>query len=89
MQLEVDYEVVNVKIYKGDNWTPQLRAPLSQPGINVRPGETLFTVNGGNVTAYRDIAAYFKSMADRSAVVTMDTDAATVRQPTVTPVATH
>ena len=92
--LGADYEVVNgryrfKKIYNGENWNPQLRAPLTQPGVNVRPGETLFAVNGVNVTADRDIAAYFEGKADRSVVIKVGTDPATARELTVTPVPTE
>ena len=62
MQLKADYDAVNVKIYKGDNWTPQLLAPLGQPGV------------GG--PRHRGL---LQSMADRSAVVAVDGDAATLR----------
>ncbi len=34
------------KIYKGGNWNPSLRAPLSYPGIKVNEGDFLFAVNG-------------------------------------------
>ena len=44
--LGADYTVENgryrfKKVYGGLNWTPQLRAPLTEPGVNVRAGEYL------------------------------------------------
>ena len=44
--LGADYEVVNgryrfARVYSGENWNPQLRAPLTQPGVNVKAGEYL------------------------------------------------
>ena len=33
-------------IYTGENWNPDLRAPLSAPGIQVAEGDYLLEVNG-------------------------------------------
>ena len=34
------------RILSGENWNPQLHAPLTQPGVNVKEGEYLLAVNG-------------------------------------------
>ena len=34
------------KIYSGENWNPDLRAPLSAPGVDVKTGDFLLEVNG-------------------------------------------
>ncbi len=34
------------RIYTGENWNPDLRAPLSAPGIKVSEGDYLLEVNG-------------------------------------------
>lgn len=34
------------KIYTGENWNPDLRAPLSAPGVDVREGDYLLAVDG-------------------------------------------
>ena len=34
------------KIYEGQNWDPGLRAPLTEPGVNVKTGEYVLRVNG-------------------------------------------
>ena len=49
--LGADYTIENgryrfSKIYQGENWNPQLRAPLTQPGVNVQEGDYLLAVNG-------------------------------------------
>ena len=49
--LGADYSVENgryrfKKVYGGLNWNPQLRAPLTEPGVNVRAGEYLLAVRG-------------------------------------------
>ena len=54
--LGADYEVADgryrfARVYSGENWNPQLRAPLTQPGVNVKAGEYLLAVNGREVRA--------------------------------------
>ena len=49
--LGADYEIMNdhyrfKKIYSGQNWNPDLTAPLTQPGIDVKQGQYLLAVNG-------------------------------------------
>ena len=56
--LGADYKIENgryrfARVYNGENWNPQLRAPLTQPGVNVKAGEYLLAVNGRDVRASR------------------------------------
>jgi tricorn protease len=49
--LGADYKIENnryrfARVYNGENWNPQLRAPLTAPGVNVKAGEYLIAVNG-------------------------------------------
>ena len=51
--LGVDYELDSAsglyrfkKIYPGENWNPDTRSPLTEPGVNVKPGDYLLAVNG-------------------------------------------
>ncbi len=37
------------KIYHGENWNPQTRAPLAEPGLKVKEGDYLIAVNGSPV----------------------------------------
>jgi tricorn protease len=42
--LGADYQIENGRyrfacVYNGENWNPDLKAPLTQPGINVVAGE--------------------------------------------------
>ena len=64
--LGADYAIENgryrfAKIYDGENWNPQLRAPLTQPGVNVQAGEYLLAVNGRNITATENIPVSFRT----------------------------
>ena len=52
--LGADYTIENnryrfARVYRGENWNPDLRAPLTEPGVNVREGEYLLAVNGRDV----------------------------------------
>jgi tricorn protease len=61
--LGADYEVADGRfrfktIYGGAYWDPSLRAPLSAPGVDVKPGDFLLAVSGKAINAdaevYRD-----------------------------------
>ncbi|HKK09019.1 MAG TPA: PDZ domain-containing protein, partial [Gemmatimonadota bacterium] len=45
--LEVDHGHYRIrKIYTGENWNPDLRAPLSAPGVDVHEGDYILAVDG-------------------------------------------
>jgi tricorn protease len=72
--LGADYSVDNGKyrfqhIYSGENWNPDLRAPLSAPGIEVSEGDYLLEVNGKLVTASADIYSFFEGTAGRQTMI--------------------
>ncbi len=47
------------KVYFGENWNPDLRAPLTEPGVNVRQGEYLLAVDGREVHGGDEIYSFF------------------------------
>jgi len=53
------------RIYNGENWNPKLRAPLTQPGVNVVAGEYLFSVNGHDVRPPADVYSFFEGTAGK------------------------
>jgi tricorn protease len=57
------------KIYTGESWNPQNRAPLAEPGLKVKQGDYLIAVNGKPVRASEDPYAAFVNLAGR--VVTL------------------
>jgi tricorn protease len=77
------------KIYNGENWNPELRAPLTQPGVNVKAGEYLLAVNGRDVTSAEDIYSYFQEAADKQVVLKVgpNADSSGSRDVTVSPLA--
>jgi tricorn protease len=62
------------RIYTGESWNPDLRAPLSQPGVNVAQGDYLLAVNGTDVSPAEDIYKYFQGTAGRSVVLRVSAD---------------
>jgi tricorn protease len=53
------------RIYSGENWNPDLRAPLSAPGIQVTEGDYLLEVNGLPLEATTNIYHMFEGTAGR------------------------
>lgn len=72
--LGADYKVENgcyrfARIYNGENWNPQLRAPLTQPGINVAVGDYLLAVNGREVSGRDSIYSFFENTAGKQVLL--------------------
>jgi tricorn protease len=57
------------KIYTGENWNPDLRAPLSAPGIQVAEGDYLLEVNGRALTPPTNIYSLFEGTANRQTLI--------------------
>jgi len=49
------------KIYGGLNWTPDLRSPLTEPGINAKPGEYILAINGKDLSADKNIYSFLEN----------------------------
>jgi tricorn protease len=64
------------RIYSGENWNPSLKAPLTQPGVNVAVGEYLLAVNGVDVRASDDIYKYFGGTAGKTVILRVGRDPA-------------
>jgi tricorn protease len=91
--LGADYKMENgryrfARVYNGENWNPKLRAPLTQPGVNVRAGEYLLAVNGRELRATDNIYSFFEETADRQVVLKVgpNSDATGSRDVTAVPV---
>jgi len=57
------------KIYTGENWNPELRAPLSAPGIQVAEGDYLLEVNGRPLVPPANIYSLFEGTAGRQTLI--------------------
>ena len=53
------------KIFTGENWNPELRSPLSGPGMNVKEGEYLVEVDGRPLTETMNLYSLFEGTANR------------------------
>jgi tricorn protease len=68
--LGADYKIENgryrfARVFNGENWNPKLRAPLTQPGVNVVAGEYLLAVNGRDLRASDPIYSFFEETAGK------------------------
>ncbi|MGD0697647.1 MAG: PDZ domain-containing protein [Terriglobia bacterium] len=91
--LGADYKIENgryrfLHIYDGENWNPQLHAPLTQPGVNVAEGEYLLAVNGREVRGSDNVYSFFEATANKSVVLRVGPDPSGTgsREVTVVPV---
>ncbi len=63
------------KIYGGLNWNPNLRSPLTEPGINAKEGDYILAVNGQNVTAADNLYRFFENTAGKIVELTINATA--------------
>ena len=91
--LGADYVLENgryrfARVYNGENWNPQLHAPLTQPGVNVQAGEYLLEVNGRDLRANDEIFSFFQETAGKQVVLRVgpNPDGSGSRDVTVVPV---
>ena len=91
--LGADYRVENgryrfARIYNGENWNPDLRAPLTQPGVDVKVGEYLLEVNGADVRAPGELYRFFENTAGKQIRIKVgpNADGKDAREVTVVPV---
>jgi tricorn protease len=74
--LGADYEVANgryrfKKVFGGLNWTPDLRAPLTEPGVDVKAGEYLLAVDGRDLRLPDNLYERFERTANRIVEITV------------------
>jgi len=63
------------KIYPGENWDPELRSPLTEPGINVKEGDYLIAVNGRPLRAPQNPYELFVNTANDVVTLTINSKA--------------
>jgi tricorn protease len=56
-------------IYTGENWNPDLRAPLSGPGVQVSEGDYLLEVNGRALAPPTNLYSMFEGTAGRQTLI--------------------
>ncbi|HEX9981712.1 MAG TPA: PDZ domain-containing protein [Thermoanaerobaculia bacterium] len=78
--LGADYKVENgryrfARVYGGLNWNPNLRAPLTEPGVDVVDGEYLLAVDGKELRYPDNLYARFERTANRITEITVGPNA--------------
>jgi len=72
--LGADFAIENgryriTRVYTGENWNPELRAPLSAPGIQVAEGDYLLEVNGAPLAPPANLYRAFEGTAGRQTII--------------------
>ncbi|MEO6447284.1 MAG: PDZ domain-containing protein [Gemmatimonadaceae bacterium] len=72
--LGADFEIVGGRyrirrIYDAESWNPELRAPLSGPGIDVKVGDYLVAIDGVELRAPDNIYRLLEGTANRQTVL--------------------
>jgi len=57
------------RIYTGENWNPDLRAPLSAPGTQVSEGDYLLEVNGKQLVPPTNLFSMFEGTSGRQTLI--------------------
>ena len=78
--LGADFEIANgryriKKVFGGLNWNPQLRAPLTEPGVNGKAGEYLLAVNGRDVRPPSNLYSFFENTSGKIIDITLGANA--------------
>ena len=60
------------KIYGGLNWNPDLRSPLTEPGLNIKKGDYILAVNGKDLTADKNIYSFFENLDGKITELTIN-----------------
>lgn len=74
--LGADYAVENGryrfrKVFGGLNWNPELRSPLTEPGVDVKAGEYLLAVEGNELRHPENLYSRFERTAGRLTEITV------------------
>ncbi|MGO9012471.1 MAG: PDZ domain-containing protein [Bryobacteraceae bacterium] len=77
--LGADYKIENgryrfARVYNGENWNPDTKAPLTQPGVNVTAGDYLLAVNGRELHATDNIYSFFEETAGKTVLLRVSAD---------------
>jgi tricorn protease len=91
--LGADYKIENgryrfAQVYDGENWNPELQAPLTQPGVNVSKGDYLISVRGREVRSTDNVYGFFEETAGKQISIRVgpNADGSGARDVTVVPV---
>lgn len=60
------------RIYGGLNWNPDLRSPLTEPGLNIKKGDYILAVNGTDITADKNFFSFFENTSGKIIELTIN-----------------
>ena len=60
------------RIYAGENWDPQTRSPLTEPGVTVKEGDYLVAVNGRPLRTPQNPYELFVNTANENVTLTVN-----------------
>ena len=74
--LGADFSIENgryriAKIYEAESWNPDLRAPLSAPGVDVREGDCILAINGVPLFGTDNIYRLLDGTSNRQTVLSL------------------
>lgn len=80
-----------VRIYQGENWNPDLQAPLTRPGVHVNQGDYLLAVNGSELKGTDEVYRLFQETAGKQTVIRVGAkpDGSDAHDETVVPLASE
>ncbi len=89
--LGADYKIEGrnwciAKIYTAGPWSPDAKAPLAEPGLNIHEGDCITTINGQAIDASMDIQQPLEGTAGKAVVLGL-TGGDKSREVTVIPIA--
>ena len=94
--LGADFEIADgryrfKKVYGGLNWSPELRSPLTAPGVDVKAGDYLLSVRGTDLKPPTSLYSLFENTANKSIEITVgpNADGTGSRTVTVEPLASE
>ncbi|MDX2152077.1 MAG: PDZ domain-containing protein [Bryobacteraceae bacterium] len=75
--LGADFKIENgryriARIYDGESWNPDLRAPLAAPGVDVSTGDYILAIGGVELRAPDNIYRLLDGTANRQTVLTVN-----------------
>ncbi len=74
-ELEADYKAGMykiTKIYRGENWTPNRRSPLTEQGVDVKVGDYIVAINGNNVSTKENPYLYLENTVGKVVDLTVN-----------------
>jgi tricorn protease len=60
------------RIYGGLNWNPDLKSPLTEPGLNINKGDYILAVNGNDVTSDKNFFSFFENTSGKIIELTIN-----------------